>query len=272
MSFDILQIAEVLRQAAKTEVLPRFRRLAAADIHTKSEATDLVTAGDVAAEQFLRREITALMPEARFIGEESVAADPWLLDTLGAADLAVVVDPIDGTANFVAGTPLFGVMAAITRKGEAVAGILYDPMGDDWVLAERGSGAFLVRPDGERVRLHVADPVPLDQMFGYASMAFLPADKRRLVLSNMDKVRMFACHRCAMHEYRAFSGGNGHFAMYSKLNPWDHLAGTLIAAEAGAHVACFDGSAYNATTRKSGLLLAPDAESWTMLMREVFGV
>ncbi|MGO7895836.1 inositol monophosphatase family protein, partial [Rhizobium leguminosarum] len=70
---------------------------------------------------------------ALFLGEESVAADPDLLGSLEHADLAIVVDPVDGTFNFAAGIPAFGVMASVISGGETVAGIIYDPMGDDWV-------------------------------------------------------------------------------------------------------------------------------------------
>ncbi len=272
MSFDIIEIAGVLRAAAKAEVLPRFRRLSASDIRTKSEASDMVTDGDVASEAFIRTELKRILPEAHFIGEESVAADPALLDTVFDAELSVMVDPIDGTSNFVAGVPLFGVMATIAQRGEAVAGILYDPFADDFVLAEKGSGAFIVRPDGERAPIRVADPVPLAEMVGFASTGFLPAAKKTAILTNIAKVRMFANYRCAAHEYRSFASGHAQFVMYSKLNPWDHLAGSLIAAEAGAHVACFDGSRYDASKRSGGLLLATSKQSWDVLMTDVFGV
>ncbi len=271
MTFDIQKLADALRAAAKAEIMPRFKRLGEADIRAKSEASDLVTKGDEAAERFLKREVAALLPEAFFVGEESVAADPALLQALPDADLAVVVDPIDGTANFVAGLPLFGVMAAVCRRGEAIAGILYDPLDDDWILAEKGGGAFLRRPNGESTPVRVAEPVPLAQMVGYASTGFLPAGSKARILANLAKPRLFASLRCAAHEYRAFASGHGHFLMYSKLNPWDHLAGTLIAAEAGAHVACFDGSHYDAREHTDGLLLATDRESWEVLMQEVFG-
>ena len=272
MSFDIMAIAEVLRDAAKTEVLPRFRRLAASDIRTKSEASDMVTDGDVASEVFIRAGLARAAPDAQFIGEESVAADPALLETVFDAELSVMVDPIDGTSNFVAGVPLFGVMATIARRGEAVAGILYDPFADDFVLAEKGGGAFVARPDGSRAALKVADPLPLAEMVGFASTGFLPDEVRPAILTNLAKVRMFANYRCAAHEYRSFISGHGQFVMYSKLNPWDHMAGTLIAAEAGAHVACFDGTTYDAHKRDGGLLLATSKDAWNELMREVFGV
>ena len=77
-------------------------------------------------------------------------------------------------------------------------------------------------------------------------------------------------YRCAAHEYRTFAGGHLHYLMYNKLMPWDHLAGTLIAQEAGAYAARFDGSAYQPHHTEGGLLVAPDKDTWDMLRREVF--
>ena len=83
--------------------MPRFRNLSEADIRQKTSATDLVTEADEAAERWIARECRSLAPDALFLGEESVAADPALLDRLDDAELAIVVDPVDGTANFAAG-------------------------------------------------------------------------------------------------------------------------------------------------------------------------
>lgn len=272
MSIDLEALANVLRDAAKTEVLPRFRRLEPGMVKQKSEAIDLVTEADEAAERKIMADVTALAPEATFIGEESVAADPALLERLKDADLAVVVDPIDGTANYAAGMPLFAVMAAVVANGETIAGIIYDPMGDDWVLAERGSGAWQKRPDGHAERLRTAAPVPLDQMVGTASVGFLPPENRAQVLANLAKVRLAASFRCAGHEYRTLAAGHWHYSMFNKLMPWDHLAGTLITQEAGGYVARFDGSAYLPHHTSGGLLAAPDRDSWELLRREVFTV
>ena len=91
-------------------------------------------------------------------------------------------------------------------------------------------------------------------------------------MGNMAKVRIATSYRCAAHEYRAFAGGHFHFLMYQKLMPWDHLAGTLIAQEAGAYAARFDGSPYEARHLDGGLLLASDRDCWELLRREVFTV
>ncbi len=271
-AIDTMKLADLLRQAAKAEILPRFRRLGSGDVRAKTEATDLVTEADEQAERLMKAQAQRLWPEALFIGEESVAADASLLDRLVGADLAIVVDPVDGTFNFAAGIPAFGVMASVVSKGETVAGIIYDPMGDDWVMAEKGGGAWLRRPDGEAQRLKVAAPVALDQMVGMASTGYLPQEKRAEILGNLAKVRFLTNYRCAAHEYRTFAGGHVHYLMYNKLMPWDHLAGTLICQEAGAHAARFDGSAYLPHHVTGGLLIAPDKESWDILRREVFTV
>jgi fructose-1,6-bisphosphatase/inositol monophosphatase family enzyme len=271
MSIDVTALADVLRRAAKAEILPRFRRLGAGDVRAKSEATDLVTEADVEAERMIRSELERLAPSALFVGEESVAADPDLLHRIGGAELAVIVDPVDGTFNFASGIPAFGVMASVVYKGETVAGIIYDPMGDDWVMAEKGSGAFLRRPDGDAQRLAVAGAKPLEAMIGMASVGYFFGEQRQQILSNLAKVRMFACYRCAAQEYRTLAGGHVDFALYNKLMPWDHLAGTLIVQEAGGHVARFDGSAYRPTDVDGGLLVATDPDSWQVLRREIIG-
>lgn len=270
MQFDLREIADKVRQAARQEILPRFRQVRDLDVRAKADATDLVTAADEDAERFLKREIERMMPGTLFVGEESASLDPGLLDRLDHAETAVVVDPLDGTANFVAGMPLFGVMAAVVRHGKPVAGVIYDPMSDDWVMAEQGGGAFLIRPDGTERRLAVISSVPLPHMIGYVSTDFMPPTVKPDILSRLAKARMFSSHRCAAHMYRAFAGGHGQFVMLDRLTPWDHLAGTLIAAEAGAYVACLDGSPYDTSKRTGALLTATDPDSWQILAREIF--
>jgi fructose-1,6-bisphosphatase/inositol monophosphatase family enzyme len=269
-SFDIAQLATILRDAARAEALPRFRRLDASMVQIKSEAIDLVTEADVATENVIKARLAQAMPDALFVGEESVAADPALLPRLASADLAVVVDPIDGTANYAAGLPLFATMAAVVSRGETIAGIIYDPMGDDWVMAEKGGGAWLRRPDGEAVRLRVAAPLPLGEMVGMASVAYMPAASRPLVLQNAAKLRLLSNFRCAGHEYRTLASGHGQFLCYNKLMPWDHLGGTLISQEAGAYAARLDGQPYLPHHVDGGLLVAINRDAWDELRREVF--
>lgn len=271
-TLDVLALADLMRDAARAEIMPRFRRLGAGDIRIKTEAVDLVTEADEAAERMMRAHLPAIMPGALFVGEEAVAAEPALLDQLDDAELAVVIDPVDGTSNFAAGLPLFAVMGAVVRRGEAVAGIIYDPLADDFILAEKGSGAFCRRADGTEDRVRVAEPVPLAQMQGTASVASLSADIKPMVWQNLAKARVVSAFRCAGHEYRLLAGGHIHFSMFRKLLPWDHVPGVLIAQEAGAHVARLDGTPYRPEHRKGGILAAVDKDSWQVLRQELFPI
>ena len=114
--------------------------------------------------------------------------------------------------------------------------------------------------------------VPLADMVAHVSIAFLEARSKAAVLANLAKLKIVANYRVAGHDYRTFATGHCHAVMFNKLMPWDHLAGTLIAEEAGAHVARFDGSPYRVEHLSGGLLLATDEESWSLLRREVFTV
>jgi fructose-1,6-bisphosphatase/inositol monophosphatase family enzyme len=267
---NIERLAAILKQAAQQEIMPRFRRLDEGTVHAKVNAFDLVTEADVGAERVITAAINAHSPNAIVIGEEAVSANPALLDSHFEDRVVIYVDPVDGTANFAGGLPLFAVMAGVVQNGETVAGVIYDPVGDDFMMTERGCGTWQVFPDGRRIRQKFADPVPLNEMGGLASINWLPPEDRRRVLSNLYKVKMSASYRCAGHEYRLAAGGHVHFLSFGKMTPWDHVAGALMMQEAGAHVAKFDGTPYRDKDLTGGILVAPDKDSWEELAREVF--
>jgi len=269
---DLVALADILREASTAEILPRFRRLDPETVRTKSNPTDLVTEADTEAERRIKVEIAKRWPGTLVVGEESVAADPALLGKLSGADVAITVDPVDGTANFAGGLPLFAVMASVVIKGEVTGGIIYDPMGDDWFMAERGGGAWMRRPDGGTQSLKVAEPVPLDRTVAHVSIGFLDPKSKVKVLGNLAKLAISANYRVAGHDYRTMASGHCHTILFNKLMPWDHLPGTLICAEAGAHVRKFDGSEYRPSDLTGGLIIATDPDSWQTLRREVFTV
>lgn len=270
MTLQTDKLIDILWQAAEAEIMPRFGKLGDGDVREKSEAIDLVTEADEAAERLIAREIASLMPNALFVGEESVAADSALLGKLGSADLAVVVDPVDGTFNFANGVPLFGVMMSVVKGGETVAGLILDPFAGDCHVAEKGAGAWVVPLDGERTRLSLGKGVPVEAMLGAASTGYMYGEERVALLSNLAKVRNIFSYRCAAHEYRLLVKGGMQFALYNKLMPWDHLAGALLTQEAGGYAARFDGSAYLPSHTEGGLLVATDRDSWQALRDTIF--
>jgi fructose-1,6-bisphosphatase/inositol monophosphatase family enzyme len=259
---DIEKVGAILARAAGAEILPRFRALTADQIRQKSSAIDLVTEADEAAEAVITAELKAAFPTAVIVGEEATERDPSLLQAIASAELAFIVDPVDGTKNFASGLPLFGVMAAATVRGEIVAGVIHDPICRDFAYAVRDGGAWLQGEDGKRKPLRVAPPVPVAQIEGYLSTTFLPQPLRDTVNGHLSRLATNASLRCAAHEYRLAAGGHCHLLLYNKLMPWDHAAGWLLHREAGGFSAHFDGTPYKPSHFTGGLICAPDEASW----------
>lgn len=262
---DLHQVGDALAAAARTEIMPRFRKLTSAQIRQKSSALDLVTDADEAAEAVIGAALQAAFPGALIVGEEGTHRDPALLQALPSAELAFLVDPIDGTRNFASNLPLFGVMAAATIRGEIVGGVIYDPVVRDWAYALRGSGAWMESEDGSRMPLRVAKPVPVSAMEGIVGTGFLPEPLRSTVLANLKKLAASANLRTAAHEYRLAAAGYVHMLLYNKLMPWDHAAGWLLHREAGGYSAHFDGTPYQVSHLTGGLICAPDEVSWNLV-------
>ena len=169
---DIGWLAGVLADAAVAEIMPRFRRLGAGDIRQKTSAADLVTEADVNAERVITAAIAERYPGCADRRRGGLRDRRALLPRLGAAELAFVIDPVDGTFNFASGVPLFGVMVAVVQDGETVAGIIHDPVGKDFLIGARGAGSHIVTADGAQVPVTVAAPVPMSEMTGAVSWQY----------------------------------------------------------------------------------------------------
>lgn len=259
---DLDRFRDILVAAAKREVTPRFRRLAAGEVREKGSPGDLVTEADEAAERFICAELARAFPGCVAVGEEGCTRDPGLLGALADADLAFVIDPVDGTLNFASELPLFVVMAAAVRRGETVAAAIYDPISDDCALALRGEGAWLARADASTQDWRVGPARAPAQMNGMASWRFFPPDKRKEVLGSFTSFESVATLRCCGHEYRLAASGRCDFLIYGKLNSWDHAPGMLLHAEAGGCARMLDGSPYRPAAQGLGLLCANTQESW----------
>ena len=268
---QLQDLVALLRAAARKEIMPRFQRLEAGDIRAKTGPLDIVTEADEAAERMIAADLSRLFPGCVVVGEEAASADPSLLARLQDADLAFLVDPVDGTQNFAAGLPLFGVMAAVLVRGETVAPAIHDPIIDDTALALRGEGAWVETAAGTRRDLRAAAPTDVANMTGIAGWRYLPGDTKATVARNLTKLAAAFDLRCAAHQYRMLAAGNCHFILANKLMPWDHAPGVLLHQEAGGFSASFDGVPYAPTRLTGGLLCAPDFAGYKALKAALFG-
>ncbi|UJW87662.1 inositol monophosphatase family protein [Devosia sp. SL43] len=271
LNFDVNDLVEILRDAGRQEIAPRFRNLDEGDIDQKTSAIDLVTQADLGAERLITDALRARFPDAMILGEEAYAVDHRIMSGLADAELAFVIDPVDGTFNFAAGNGLFGSILAVVRHGETVAGIICDPLLGDVLVAERGAGAHIRRPDGQSRVARVAPPAPLDELISVMTWSYLEEPLRSRVAANMAKVRMSMAYGCSAYEYWMVATGRAHFSGSQIMMPWDHLAGVLIHQEAGGYSARFDGTPYRVGQIDGGLLCAPDADCWSLINRQIIG-
>jgi len=256
------RLVNLVRRAARAEIMPRFRRLDAGEIDTKKDENDLVTAADTAAEAMMTRGLQMAFPHALIVGEEAVSKNPDLLGGIAEAELCFIIDPVDGTWNFAKGMPLFGTIIAVCRFGQPVLGLIYDPVGDDLIVTDNTSPSVWQTQTGRQRAIRTADPKPLDQLAGYMHIRLMPPADRALMWSRVGVLAYVGTLRCSAHEYRLLATGAADFVLSGHLNCWDHAAGVLLCQQAGGKSAMLDGTAYNAAMTSGYLLSASSDAVW----------
>jgi myo-inositol-1(or 4)-monophosphatase len=223
---DLLNLAVTAARAAGALLRERFHA-PRTEIDTKSTATDMVTDADRAAESLIKDGIHSERPDDTILGEETGEA-------LGSSGLRWVVDPLDGTTNFLFGIPHWAVSIACEDADGAFVGVVYDPLRDELFSAQRGAGARL---NGAPIAVSAADDLAralVGTGFSYlaeerqAAAALLPTilprvrDIRRAGAASLDIAWVAAARLDAFYE--------------SGLAPWDAAAGRLIVTEAGGRL------------------------------------
>jgi fructose-1,6-bisphosphatase/inositol monophosphatase family enzyme len=270
-ALDDPRVPDLLRYAADRAILPRWRSLSAADVRSKATAddpADVVTVADVEAELIIAAGLREIRPDAVVIGEEAVAADPSLLDDLGALLAYWLVDPVDGTANFVDGSPDFGVMVALVEGGRVSGGWIWLPVRGLLAVAVRGAGATL---DGRRVDVRQDPVVASEDLRAWITVKTVPPEVRAAMRPGAPEVLSLPPPRSAAVGYVRLLEGGADGALFWRSHPWDHAPGSLLLEESGGLAARLDGSAYLPGVPGRGLLAARDARSWPGLREAVFG-
>ncbi|MGW1431693.1 inositol monophosphatase family protein [Streptomyces sp. NPDC002431] len=223
------EVQAAVRAAAAAEIMPRFRQLAEDEIIEKNGPYDLVTTADRLAEEHLTASLTRLLPGSVVVGEEAVHADPKVYDALGGDAPVWIVDPIDGTRQFVHGEPGFCTLVALAHRGELLASWTYAAAQDLMAVAVRGGGATL---DGEAIRS--GSPVSGEPLQVASSHPDYTTDeqKRALLGLRTDGIAARPCGSAGL-EYLDIARGALDAVAFTWEYAWDHAAGLLLVAEAG---------------------------------------
>ena len=240
MLTELLSVAEAVARACGQLIVEQ--RPAIVDVAaTKSSEVDIVTIMDELSEQLAYTMIGELRPDDGILGEEGV-------DKVGTSGITWVVDPIDGTVNYLYEIPAYAVsVAAVTGDPRSanwrpLVGVVYNPAIDELFLAAEGRGARLVTAQGE-VALSAKQPRPLAQSLIATGFAYRSEDRRwqgAAVADLLPRVRDIRRAGSAALDLCNVAAGRVDAYYESGLNAWDYGAGWLIATEAGHMVRGLD--------------------------------
>lgn len=243
-----------MADAAERAIMPRYRQLASADVLDKAVG-EPVTIADRESEAILAAGLAKILPEAQIVGEEAADADHAVRDRLGDR-LCWIIDPLDGTGNFVAGKGPFGILVALAERGETIGGWIFDPLSRRFVAAMRGEGATI---DGEPFRSRESGRRPRTAAI---SSMFDPERRARLSQALEPHFQTVPIPRCAAEQYPRMILGVNDLTLFERTLPWDHAAGVLCLTEAGGMATRLDGSTYRVDDARSGLIAATSPAVW----------
>jgi myo-inositol-1(or 4)-monophosphatase len=238
--------------ARQAGALIREKATSAKRVKRKSSAHDLVTEVDQASEEIIREIIWTHHPEHAILGEEGVhpgvEASKTALEEHRSKEYLWIVDPIDGTTNFVHGFPFFCVSIALAEREDVIVGVIYDPLRDELFTAEKGKGAYL---NGKPIQ--VSGESHLEEALLASG---IPADARGIRMRNVEGILHLA-PRC--RNVRTAGSAALHLACVAagrlsgfwelELNAWDLAAGSLLVQEAGGQVTDTAGRPYDIGVR-----------------------
>jgi histidinol-phosphatase len=258
----LLDFALALARTAEAEILPRFRNVA---VTHKPDGTE-VTEADREAERQMRAQITDRYPDHAILGEE--------FGTTGSADARYrwVLDPVDGTAGFTLGVPLFGTLIALLDDGEPVVGVIHFPALGETVYAARGQGCWFQADDADPTRVTVnpvstIEAATISTTGPHSSDIMADDDHTPYRLSAL--IRQAGKFRfvtdCMQHALVA--RGRIHAAVDTLMAPWDIAALVPCVEEAGGIAVSLDGTRDDIVYGSS--LISASSEALAQAVRRV---
>ncbi len=219
---------DVAREAGR--LVADGRASAAEHVDTKSSPVDIVTAVDTASEELVVARLLAARPDDGVLGEEGASRE-------GTSGVRWVIDPIDGTVNFLYGLPAFAVSIAAEIDGVVRAGVVLNAATGELFTAVSGGGAHVAAPGrADPVRLTGSRPVSLGQTLVATGFGYQVEQRRRqgaVVAALLPRVRDIRRYGSSALDLCLAAAGRVDAYYELDLHPWDHAAGALVAAEAG---------------------------------------
>ncbi|AVG15139.1 inositol monophosphatase family protein [Chromobacterium sp. TRC.1.1.SA] len=228
------QVMQLVRDVAAREVMPRFLRVG----KSRKDDGTLFTEADLACQEELQRRLPAILPHP-VLGEEMERDEQ---DALWAAnrDGLWVVDPIDGTTNFVNGLPYFAISVGLMVDGRSELGVIYNPVSDEMFYARRGQGAWL---NGHRLPLKTINNCMGDAIAS-VEVKYLRSGKLAARIGSVAPCGSQRNMGSSTLDWCFLAAGRYDLYLHGGQRLWDYAAGAVIAEEAGARLASLNTDDY----------------------------
>jgi len=236
----IAAVEGAIRRTVAQEVTPRWRQLSDEEVVQKSGPHDLVTVADQRAEDQLSRILAELLPGSVVVGEEAVHAKPATYEALHGDAPVWIVDPIDGTRQFVRGHEGFCTLVALARYGEILASWTFAPVPDEMAVARHRGGALL---NGEALWCGAPEEGKVLEVATSHPDFTTDAQKHALLGLRTEGVAPRPCGSAGI-EYLDIARGRVDAVAFSWEAAWDHAAGLLLVSEAGGANSTIDGEPF----------------------------
>ncbi len=250
---ELLKFLQDIGYEAGEIILKYQKERHALQIFNKGEE-GLASAADVASEDFIIGEIKKKYPNHEILSEEDFSKQKdKKLSQINSAEFIWVIDPLDGTNNFINGIPIYAVSIALVQKGKVLAGLVYNPLSGECFFAAKDQGAFLIDFRINPLKKYTLEPRKNTKEM--SECIFSPAPvydithkfEQQLSTFRKNIVGARAVRRLGSAALELCYVANGNFDGYweKNLKPWDVAAAWLICTEAGVKVADFDGREYS---------------------------
>jgi fructose-1,6-bisphosphatase/inositol monophosphatase family enzyme len=259
-------VAERLQEVSAEAIEPRFESLRRGDVRYKSPG-EVVTIADEEAERLLKIRLGDLIPDALVVGEEEFSGGSGLEPAM-QRDRVWLVDPLDGTANFIAGSSQWAVMVALVEGNATTAAWIWQPAAEAMYQAQAGAGA---ERNGRRI-VQPSAPSETTDLRGAVLTRFLDTTMRARVDSNRHRFGSVGPGTTSAGiDYPMLVDGEQDFVMFWRTLPWDHAPGALMVSESGGCVRRLNGDRYSPRQPGTGLLAVSDLNAWEPVRDALLG-
>jgi fructose-1,6-bisphosphatase/inositol monophosphatase family enzyme len=255
-------IVNILINVNKKIILNYYNKLAPKDIDIKSSADDFVSIADKKSEDYITEKLSNFLDSTKIIGEESAFLDRNKFLSLLSEPLLWVIDPIDGTKNYINGNENFCSMISLVKDSFPIASFIYKPLQRQFIYAFKDTGAFILDVDTKVSTKLNLELDPLNQITGSGGTKGIPEVFRKSVLNNLRSYTKRVFIGSAGIETMMLVTNKIQFIFHGRVTPWDHSPLDLIIKEAG-------GSVYMARLKeefniksKGPILAATNSQIW----------